>query len=78
MFWWFIMTPLRFSIAEQTISNGPLNIIFFPSLLLIDLQVLISDASDIVAKLHSYGYKVHVYTIRNDQLHPAYHMVKSL
>ena len=33
------------------------------------------DDSEVVEKLHSYCYKVHVFTIRNDDLHEQYQQV---
>ena len=40
-----------------------------------EIMKIYLDDSELVEKLQSYGYKVHVFTIRNDNLHEQYQQV---
>ena len=40
-----------------------------------DITFIVLEPSGLVDLLHSYGYQVHVYTIRNDDLHVTYNQV---
>ena len=40
-----------------------------------DITFIVLEPSGLVVLLHSYGYQVHVYTIRNDDLHVTYNQV---